>query len=57
MKINCHAKNLDGEGCLVREAEVKFSPKTREAASLKSKLAPRTTSQKMKDKAHMTAGD
>ena len=57
MKINSHAQNQGGEVCLVMEEGAKFHPKTREEASLKSKLNLKTTSQKMKSKASMTAGD
>ena len=57
MKINGHTKNQGGEVCLARKEDGKFSIKAGEAASLKAQLNPRTTSQKMKDKASMTAGD
>jgi len=46
MKINGRTQNQGGEVCLVMEEGAKFHPKTREEASLKSKLNPRTTSQK-----------
>lgn len=48
VKINRHAKNLGGKGCFVREAEVKFLPKTGEGAAPKAQLNPRTAAPKMK---------